>query len=97
MLARRLTPILNVSDIQQSFVWFEKLGWKKGWSGAPRPTSGASALASARFSCARTPRAHALECSRDACEAPRRTRLQNQPRARRGRGVTRGRLRTGAG
>jgi hypothetical protein len=31
MLAKRLTPILNVSDIQQSFAWFEKLGWKKGW------------------------------------------------------------------
>lgn len=31
MLARRLTPILNVSDIQASFAWFEKLGWAKGW------------------------------------------------------------------
>ncbi len=31
MLATRLTPILNVSDIQQSFSWFEKLGWKKAW------------------------------------------------------------------
>jgi len=26
MLAKRLTPILNVSNIQQSFAWFEKLG-----------------------------------------------------------------------
>ena len=26
-----LTPILNVSDIQQSFAWFEKLGWQKAW------------------------------------------------------------------
>jgi hypothetical protein len=32
MLAKRLTPILNVSDIQESFAWFEKLGWKKGWA-----------------------------------------------------------------
>lgn len=31
MQAKGLTPILNVSDIQQSFNWFEKLGWKKGW------------------------------------------------------------------
>lgn len=31
MLAKGLTPILNVSDIQESFAWFEKLGWKKGW------------------------------------------------------------------
>lgn len=26
-----ITPILNVSDMQQSFEWFEKLGWTKGW------------------------------------------------------------------
>ena len=31
MLAKRLTPILNVSGIQASFAWFEKLGWKKHW------------------------------------------------------------------
>jgi len=24
----RLIPILNVSNIQESFAWFEKLGWK---------------------------------------------------------------------
>jgi hypothetical protein len=36
MLARRLTPILNVSDIGESFAWFEKLGWQKGWDwGSP--------------------------------------------------------------
>ena len=27
MKPKRLTPILNVSDIQESFAWFEKLGW----------------------------------------------------------------------
>ncbi len=31
MLARRLTPILNVSNIQDSFAWFEKLGWRRSW------------------------------------------------------------------
>lgn len=31
MKAHRLTPILNVSNIQESFAWFEKLGWMKGW------------------------------------------------------------------
>jgi hypothetical protein len=31
MIAKRLTPILNVSDIRQSFAWFEKLGWTKDW------------------------------------------------------------------
>ncbi|HEX7020332.1 MAG TPA: bleomycin resistance family protein [Gemmatimonadaceae bacterium] len=31
MNARRLTPILNVSNLQESFAWFEKLGWIKGW------------------------------------------------------------------
>ena len=29
MFARGLTPILNVSDLRQSFAWFEKLGWNK--------------------------------------------------------------------
>ena len=41
MLAKALTPILNVSDIQQSFAWFEKLGWKKGWDWGTPPTFGA--------------------------------------------------------
>ena len=40
MLAKRLTPILNVSDIQQSFAWFEKLGWKKGWEWGTPPDFG---------------------------------------------------------
>ena len=31
MDAKCLTPILNVSDIQASFAWFEKLGWRKCW------------------------------------------------------------------
>ena len=31
MLAKGLTPILNVSNIQESFAWFEKLGWRKDW------------------------------------------------------------------
>ena len=36
MRAKRLTQILTVSDIQQSFAWFEKLGWKKGFEwGSP--------------------------------------------------------------
>ena len=31
MIATGITPILNVSDIQASFAWFEKWGWKKLW------------------------------------------------------------------
>ncbi len=31
MLAKGLTPILNVSNLQESFAWFEKLGWQKSW------------------------------------------------------------------
>lgn len=27
---KRLPPMLNVSNIQQTFEWFEMLGWKKG-------------------------------------------------------------------
>ena len=40
MKVHRLTPILNVSDIQESFEWFEKLGWKKGWDWGSPPTFG---------------------------------------------------------
>src|SRR5262249_12842765 len=40
MHAKGLTPILNVSDIVQSFAWFEKLGWKKGWDWGSPPTFG---------------------------------------------------------
>jgi len=31
MDAKCLTPILNVSDIHESFEWFMKLGWSKNW------------------------------------------------------------------
>ncbi len=40
MDAKGITPILNVSDIQQSFVWFEKLGWQKGWDWGNPPGFG---------------------------------------------------------
>jgi len=31
MVPKHITPILNVSDITQSFAWFAKLGWRKCW------------------------------------------------------------------
>jgi catechol 2,3-dioxygenase-like lactoylglutathione lyase family enzyme len=31
MRAKAINPILNVTDIEESFRWFEKLGWEKGW------------------------------------------------------------------
>ena len=40
MHAKRLTPILNVSNIKESFAWFEKLGWQKGWDWGDPPTFG---------------------------------------------------------
>lgn len=40
MLAKRITPILNVSSIVESFAWFERLGWKKGWDWGTPPTFG---------------------------------------------------------
>jgi len=40
MFAKGLTPILNVSNIQGSFAWFEKFGWKKGWDWGSPPTFG---------------------------------------------------------
>jgi len=30
MLVKGLTRILNVANMQESFAWFEKLGWQKG-------------------------------------------------------------------
>lgn len=41
MIAHALTPILNVSDIAESFAWFEKLGWKRGFEWGSPPTFGA--------------------------------------------------------
>jgi catechol 2,3-dioxygenase-like lactoylglutathione lyase family enzyme len=40
MRAKSLNPILNVSDIRQSFAWFEKLGWTKSWDWGDPPTFG---------------------------------------------------------
>lgn len=31
---REVTPILNVSNLQESFAWFTKLGWSKKWDWA---------------------------------------------------------------
>ena len=40
MLAMRVTPILNVSNIKESFEWFEKLGWEKAWDWGDPPDFG---------------------------------------------------------
>jgi catechol 2,3-dioxygenase-like lactoylglutathione lyase family enzyme len=40
MNVKRVIPILNVSNIQESFAWFEKLGWKKGWDWGDPPDFG---------------------------------------------------------
>jgi catechol 2,3-dioxygenase-like lactoylglutathione lyase family enzyme len=31
MRAKAINPILNVSDMQASLAWFERLGWTKAW------------------------------------------------------------------
>lgn len=41
MKAKGLNPILNVSDMQQSLAWFERLGWEKSWDWGDPPTFGA--------------------------------------------------------
>lgn len=41
MVVHGLTPILNVSDLQQSFRWFEMLGWEKRWEYGDPPGFGA--------------------------------------------------------
>lgn len=40
MDAKGLTPILNVSNMQESCAWFEKLGWKKSWDWGDPPDFG---------------------------------------------------------
>jgi hypothetical protein len=37
MVAEGLTPILNVSNMAESFAWFAKLGWTKGWDWGEPP------------------------------------------------------------
>jgi len=39
--AKAITPILNVSNIQESFAWFENLGWRKLWDWGDPPSFGA--------------------------------------------------------
>ena len=41
MKAKAITPILNISDLRQSFNWFDKLGWKKKWDWGDPPSFGA--------------------------------------------------------
>ena len=40
MQPKRITPILNVSNIEESFAWFEKLGWEKAWEWGEPPGFG---------------------------------------------------------
>ena len=40
MKALGLTPILNVSDIEQTFAWFAKFGWAKGFVWGDPPSFG---------------------------------------------------------
>jgi hypothetical protein len=41
MRATGVTPILNISDINATFAWFKKWGWKKLWDWGTPPTFGA--------------------------------------------------------
>jgi hypothetical protein len=40
MQAKRINPILNVSDIVESFAWFEKFGFTKGFNWGDPTTFG---------------------------------------------------------
>lgn len=41
MIAHGMNPILNVSNVVDSFEWFEKLGWEKAWDWGTPATFGA--------------------------------------------------------
>jgi hypothetical protein len=40
MKVHHLTPILNVSNLAQTFEWFNKIGWQKAWDWGTPPTFG---------------------------------------------------------
>ena len=40
MKLEHVVPILNVSSLQESFAWFEKVGWTKGWEWGDPPDFG---------------------------------------------------------
>jgi hypothetical protein len=40
MFVNGINPILNVSNILESFAWHEKFGWNKQWDGGDPPTFG---------------------------------------------------------
>jgi catechol 2,3-dioxygenase-like lactoylglutathione lyase family enzyme len=40
MKVHALTPILNVSNLAESFAWFAKLGWQKNWEWGDPPDFG---------------------------------------------------------
>ena len=41
MQVHALNPVLNVSDLQTTFTWFEHWGWRKLWDWGTPPTFGA--------------------------------------------------------
>ena len=41
MISHGITTILNVSNLEESFAWFEKWGWKKLWDYGDPPGFGA--------------------------------------------------------
>ena len=41
MFSHGVTPILNVSNLGESFEWFERLGWEKCWDWGDPPGFGA--------------------------------------------------------
>ena len=41
MDAHGITPILNVSNLAESFAWFDRLGWGKAWDWGDPPDFGA--------------------------------------------------------
>lgn len=52
MNARGITPILNVSSLEQSFAWFIKLGWQKAWEwGEPASFGGVTSGEQQIFLC----------------------------------------------
>ena len=71
-IAKGLTPILNVSDIEESFAWFERLGWKKSWDWGDPPDFGGVTCGECQIF------GHAVGRARDARAPPRWSRIPHQ-------------------
>ena len=66
MAIKGITPVLNVSNVPASIVWFESLGWKRGFTwnegGIIEGAAGRNAHSESHFGSVRAERAEVFLC-----------------------------------